>query len=686
MSNENDDPFSSENLNITLPDTGKDPNIETETEKYIGDYMIKETIGKGTFSKVKLGIHKTTKQKVAIKILDKSLISNTDELERISREMEILTTLDHPNIIKIFQIIENEKSYSIIMEYCINGELFNYIVKKEKLSEEESSFFYYQLINGLEYIHSKGITHRDLKPENLLLSEYNILKIIDFGLSNYCHGGLKLKTPCGSPCYASPEMIRGEEYDGLFIDIWATGIILFAMLCGYLPFEDEDSINNVSNSKLFKKILAANLLEYPNFLSDDSKDLLKKILVVDPKKRINLMEIKEHKFYLKGEKEFQKVMKNIVKSFNKNEVLNNRNEEINKGNKIKDKKYAFLSNIFKTEDNINANNVATSSRVTNLKDYLFFGKYQNKNNNNNLYNVNKTSKKSLNKHSPKIASVTEPSVKFNIEKSESKTIPKSHNKVNIFKTQKNKDSKNYTLNDLIKGFSPINQNIKLRNASQHHTNRVSFKDYCYNSNNLLFQKTTTNPEKLLYSFLNKEKSKKNFYKDQIMYTQIKTQYDKNSKDNLSMNNKLIISLVNHNNNIEQNKNINKTHQKKSQSCGERKNNSIEKIINNNYFFLLPKINKNSLNSNIKELKKNLREANTLEHLKTEVNNKLINKNKSKKNTFRNFQNKNYFSINNNKIQDNNENKSTIFKRFNKFKNLNKMIYKNNKELASKNDK
>ena len=256
-----------------------------EKENLIGDYVVKKTLGTGTFSIVKLGIHRITHKKVAIKILDKNKIESNDDLERIIREMQILIEMDHPNVIKVFKIYEEEANFSIIMEYCEKGELFNYILKKQKLSEEESSYYFYQIINGIEYIHSKGIAHRDLKPENLLISDKNILKIIDFGLSNFYNGQQRLKTPCGSPCYASPEMVKGKKYDGFNIDIWAIGVILFAMLCGYLPFEDDENDNDL----LFSQIIQ-NKIEYPPFLSKISLDILKRILVSDPQKRITLKE------------------------------------------------------------------------------------------------------------------------------------------------------------------------------------------------------------------------------------------------------------------------------------------------------------------------------------------------------------------------------------------------------------
>ena len=271
-----------------------------EKEFKIGNYLIKKTLGKGTFGKVKLGIYLPKNQKVAIKILDKSKLKEDDDIIRLKREFEMLSQFNHPNVVSVYEIFENLDSYFTVMEYCEGGELFNFIVKNKFLSEEKSAFFYYQLINGLEYIHSLGIVHRDLKPENLLLTREEILKIIDFGLSNYFKENQLelLETPCGSPCYASPEMLSGESYDGFKIDIWSSGVILFAMLCGYLPFDHKD------NNKLFLKILQCKV-KYPKDLSDEATDLLKKILVPNPKKRITIPEIKKHPFYLKGKKTFE---------------------------------------------------------------------------------------------------------------------------------------------------------------------------------------------------------------------------------------------------------------------------------------------------------------------------------------------------------------------------------------------
>ncbi len=295
---------------------------EKELDFKIGNYIIKRTLGQGTFGKVKLGIYLPTREKVAVKILEKSKIREKDDEIRVKREFEMLTKFNHINVILVTEIFESYDSYYSVMDYCEGGELFNYIVKKRRLSEEESSFFFYQIINGLEYIHSLNICHRDLKPENLLLTKDHILKIIDFGLSNYFYDKNKLlSTPCGSPSYASPEMVSGKKYNGFKIDIWSSGIVLYAMLCGFLPFEDKD------NEILFKKIRKCKL-EFPHHISLISKDLIKKILVTNPDKRIGIKDIKKHPFFLKGKTIFNQTFsfKQLPKdlSLDKDDIKNNR--------------------------------------------------------------------------------------------------------------------------------------------------------------------------------------------------------------------------------------------------------------------------------------------------------------------------------------------------------------------------
>ena len=278
-------------------------------EYILKEYLVKETIGKGTFSKVKLGINKSTGEKVAIKILEKNKIQNKSDQIRVQREIDIIKKVKHLNIVKIIQIKEDHKNIYIIMEF-IDYDLFLHIVNNKRLDEKESSLYYFQLINGMEYIHSLNIVHRDLKPENLLLTKNKILKIIDFGLSNYSLNNEYLMTHCGSPSYTSPEMIAGNKYDGYAVDVWTSGIILYAMLCGYLPFEERD------NKSLFKKIVKGRVC-YPRFLSNNAVNLMKKILVVNPSKRITIKEIKKHPFYLEGKEIFYKRYPKLISMIEK---------------------------------------------------------------------------------------------------------------------------------------------------------------------------------------------------------------------------------------------------------------------------------------------------------------------------------------------------------------------------------
>ena len=287
-----------------------------KNEEKVGNYKLIKTIGEGTFGKVKLAIHIPTDEKVAIKILEKSKITNKEELERVEKEIKYLKMLNHPNIIELYEIIENSDNFYIVMEYISGGELFNYLVEKGHLDELETSFFFSQLIHGIEEIHKHKICHRDLKAENLLITENKTLKIIDFGLSNEYID--TLSSACGSPCYAAPEMIRGKKYYGLGVDLWAAGIILFAMLYGYLPFDDSN------NEILFRKILECKI-DFPSedeiHISDNAKNLINRILTPNPIKRIKLNEILEHNFLKYGNKKYDEIIKPQI--FVQNDVIIN---------------------------------------------------------------------------------------------------------------------------------------------------------------------------------------------------------------------------------------------------------------------------------------------------------------------------------------------------------------------------
>ena len=289
----------------------------------INDYILQKDIGEGNFGKVKLGISKTTGKEYAVKVINKDQIKIKMK-NKIFKENEVITKFNHINVIFVFEILEDENNYYIIMEYCKRGELFDYIVDNERLTEDEASIFFYQLINGVEYIHSKGFAHRDLKPENLLLTKDKTLKIIDFGLSHEFDGSVLLKTKCGSPSYASPEILKGKPYDGFKTDIWCCGIILFAMICGYLPFDGDN------NKILFKNIIECKL-NIPDYLDESTQELIKRILVAEPNERITIDEIKKHKFYLRGKKlchfDYKTIEKNVLsKRKNKSSFRLNEND------------------------------------------------------------------------------------------------------------------------------------------------------------------------------------------------------------------------------------------------------------------------------------------------------------------------------------------------------------------------
>eukprot|EP00762_Andalucia_godoyi_P001115 ANDGO_01944.mRNA.1 SNF1-related protein kinase catalytic subunit alpha KIN10 len=263
---------------------------QAEVSYRIGPYKLGQTLGKGSFGKVKLGEHEKTGYKVAVKILNRQKIKTSQMDKKIRREINILKLFRHPHIIRLYEVIETKTDIFLIMEYVSGGELFDYIVTKGKLSEDEARKFFQQIISGVEYCHRFRVVHRDLKPENLLLDGDRSVKIADFGLSNMMHDGDFLKTSCGSPNYAAPEVISGKLYAGPEVDVWSCGVILYALLCGRLPF-DEETIPS-----LFRKIREG---EYavPHHLSPGARDLISKILVVDPLRRITISDIQSHPWF-----------------------------------------------------------------------------------------------------------------------------------------------------------------------------------------------------------------------------------------------------------------------------------------------------------------------------------------------------------------------------------------------------
>jgi carbon catabolite-derepressing protein kinase len=255
----------------------------------LGEYTVIQDIAEGTFGKVKMATHTITGQKVAMKYISKAVIHMTKTKTRVQREVEYMRTLRHPHIIKLYEVISTPTDIIIVLEYA-GGELFNYIVANGRMPEPRARRFFQQLISGIEYSHKLKIVHRDLKPENVLLDDDLNVKIADFGLSNEIKDGDFLKTSCGSPNYAAPEVIRGGLYTGPEIDVWSCGVILYVMLCGRLPFEDDDV------QTLFTKISQGSY-HMPSYLGADARGLINHMLAIDPVKRITIPEITQHPFF-----------------------------------------------------------------------------------------------------------------------------------------------------------------------------------------------------------------------------------------------------------------------------------------------------------------------------------------------------------------------------------------------------
>uniref|UniRef100_A0A667YRU7 Maternal embryonic leucine zipper kinase n=1 Tax=Myripristis murdjan TaxID=586833 RepID=A0A667YRU7_9TELE len=261
-------------------------------EELLRYYEVYETIGSGGFAKVKLGRHILTGEKVAIKIIDKKDIG--DDLPRVKVEIEAMKNLSHQHVCRLYHVIETAAKIYMVLEYCPGGELFDYIIAKDRLSEEETRVFFRQIVSALAYVHSQGYAHRDLKPENLLIDESHNLKLIDFGLCAKPKGGLgyELMTCCGSPAYAAPELIQGKAYIGSEADVWSLGVLLFALLCGYLPFDDDNCM------VLYRKITRGKY-DNPRWLSPGSILLLNQMMQVEPKRRLTVKQLLDHPWVMK---------------------------------------------------------------------------------------------------------------------------------------------------------------------------------------------------------------------------------------------------------------------------------------------------------------------------------------------------------------------------------------------------
>uniref|UniRef100_A0A673YDT5 non-specific serine/threonine protein kinase n=1 Tax=Salmo trutta TaxID=8032 RepID=A0A673YDT5_SALTR len=272
---------------IVLTDT---PNHTQGRPLQVGFYEIISTLGKGNFAVVKLARHKVTKTQVAIKIIDKTRL-NPSNLEKIYREVQIMKLLNHPHIIKLYQVMETKDMLYIVTEYAKNGEMFDYLTSNGRMSEDEARKKFGQILTAVDYCHRHHIVHRDLKTENLLLDANMNIKLADFGFGNFYNAGEPLSTWCGSPPYAAPEVFEGKEYEGPQLDIWSLGVVLYVLVCGSLPFDGP-------SLPALRQRVTEGRFRIPFFMSEDCENLIRRMLVVDPAKRISVAQIKQHRWML----------------------------------------------------------------------------------------------------------------------------------------------------------------------------------------------------------------------------------------------------------------------------------------------------------------------------------------------------------------------------------------------------
>ncbi|CAL4086405.1 unnamed protein product, partial [Meganyctiphanes norvegica] len=258
---------------------------------------------------VKMGVQCVSGKRVAIKIINREKLSES-VLQKVEREIAIMKLIEHPHVLGLFDVYENKKYLYLVLEHVSGGELFDYLVKKGRLTPKEARRFFRQIISALDFCHSHSICHRDLKPENLLLDEKNNIRIADFGMASLQPDGSMLETSCGSPHYACPEVIRGEKYDGRRADVWSCGVILYALLVGALPFDDDNL------RQLLEKVKRG-VFHIPHFVPPDCQDLLRGMIEVSPEKRLTLSDINKHSWVIaggKGELELEKPMMEVVQT------------------------------------------------------------------------------------------------------------------------------------------------------------------------------------------------------------------------------------------------------------------------------------------------------------------------------------------------------------------------------------
>ena len=546
-------------MSIEKNEEMKEKNSKKKPNK--GPYLLGEALGEGAFAKVRLATQIHIKEKCAIKIVDKRLLEDTKDIQRLKKEIKILKSIRHKNIIQLFDIMESKTNLYFVIEYCKGGELFDYIVKNKRLKEPEACVFFQQIINGVEYLHKQGIIHRDLKPENLLLDYKNNIKISDFGLSTFFSKNHYLQTACGTPSYAPPEMLEGQQYNGEASDIWSCGIILYAMLCGSLPFTE-------SKEEIIVRKIKMHDYSIPKYLSKEAQDILNHILKINPEERFTIEGIKKHPW-------FNLVEPHLIKGISINEVKIPVDENIL--NMVKDfgfdkeecrnlllnNKFCSLTSIYYLclKKYIREGGKSISDLESDLyEEYINDPKnYINQNSNENNLNKNNQSKKEKVKYINKNnnSKTGNNSVKNNI-KNKNGLKDKNYNSKNReeSKTKRKdnyivKNNENENINNINKKINSNKESIIDKTENLNNTKNVNNNNGNNNSNNKKKTNTISNKKepKSLSTKNNQSISNQKKIKDISINKNVKKIITSNTS-----NNKQNIKPNNNNNNINNNKN------------------------------------------------------------------------------------------------------------------------------------
>lgn len=255
--------------------------------KAFNNYTFLERIGNGSFSKVYRVVHTVSHKQYACKVFPKTNLDQTVDVTHFQREINVMALMEHPNIVQLHDFFWDEANFYLILDYCVGGELFDFIIANDQLSEPVAAYLFKQIAYAVQFCHSRGLAHRDIKPENILVGEFPNVKISDFGLCGFVSCKELMDSFCGSPCYCSPECICQIKYDGKKSDIWSLGIVLYALVTGEHPWY-------VMNTPLMLQQITSGTYEMPTYISKELEDLISKMIRVDPNERLTIDQVVAH--------------------------------------------------------------------------------------------------------------------------------------------------------------------------------------------------------------------------------------------------------------------------------------------------------------------------------------------------------------------------------------------------------